>query len=181
MKRYFEFAIVILLVANCIFLFLRWNDQRTSASHPDNTNDNLTYEKEIAATFSSLHGRPLAIDILVRKSHCGVCIDQALPYWLSLFGKVPTKIWYSSPSPSLREGERFAQQLGIPESLVVRNKPSSSADSLLWSGTAPTVVVRDAQSGIRYLVHIGSSDNRNRTTAFYKTLINVTDRWDSHQ
>lgn len=171
MKRYFELIIILLLSVNGVFLFLKWNDQRVSVPRRATPNEILLYEMEVSATLSSLRERSLAVDVLVRKNHCGVCVDEALPYWLMLINRVPTTIFYYSPSPSVREGERFAQQFGIPDSIVRLEHSISPSDSLLWSSNSPAVIVRDSQSGIRYLVHIGSSDNPSRTAAFYKALV----------
>lgn len=169
MKRYIELTLIILLLANGAFLLLNWNQRRAQPLHADHANN--AYQNEIATILSSLHGRPIALDILVRKEHCRSCIDQALPFWFSLLGKQPTRILYRSPSPSPRDGERFAYQIGIPDSLVVLVHDVPPADSLLWSGTAPSVVLSDVQSGARYLVHIGDAQNPNRTDAFYKRLV----------
>ncbi len=124
-------------------------------------------------------GGPLAIDILVSKGHCSSCIDQGLPFWLTLFGKLPTRILYRSSSSSPRDGDRFARQIGIPDNGVVLVNDVPSTDSLLWSGTAPSVVVRDVQNGTRYLVHIGYAENRERANAFYTALTDQVHRRDS--
>lgn len=168
---------VVLLLANALFLFLHWNGRRASTTHADHTT--IAYQNEIAAILSSLYGRPLAIDILVSKGHCSSCIDQGLPFWLTLFGKLPTRILYRSSSSSPRDGDRFARQIGIPDSGVVLVNDVPSTDSLLWSGTAPSVVVRDVQNGTRYLVHIGHAANRERTSAFYTALTDQVHRRDS--
>jgi len=140
MKRYFEVSLLLLLLGNGVFLYLTWTSQQNPSVQPSGTNDISTYEKELTATLLSIAKRPLTIEILVRKNHCGSCIEQALMYSLLLVGRVPIVVLYHSPSPSQREGERFAQQFGIPESLVVRHETISQADSLLWSGNGPTAI-----------------------------------------
>jgi hypothetical protein len=181
MKRYFEVSLLLLLLGNGVFLYLTWTSQQNPSVQPSGTNDISTYEKELTATLLSIAKRPLTIEILVRKNHCGSCIEQALMYSLLLVGRVPIVVLYHSPSPSQREGERFAQQFGIPESLVVRHETISQADSLLWSGNGPTAVVRDTQDGARYLIHISSSSNRARTETFYKTLLHAINIRSSQQ
>lgn len=171
MKRYFEISLLLLLLGNGVFLYMTWSSQRAPSVQPSGTSDISPYEKELTATLLSLAKRPLTIEILVRKDHCRSCVEQALMYCLMLAGRVPIVVAYYSPSPSQREGERFAQQFGIPESLVVRHETISQADSLLWSRNGPTAVVRDTQHGTRYLIHLSSSSDRARTETFYKTLL----------
>lgn len=177
MKRYYEIMILLLLLGNGVFLYIMWRSQRT----PSGTNEISTYERELTAAFLWLAKRPLAIELFVRKDHCGSCVDQAMMYCRLLAGRVPIVVWYHSPSPSQREGERFAQQFGISESLVVRHGTISQADSVLWSGNGPTAVVKDVQNGARYLIHVSSPSNPVRTEAFFKTLLHAINARDSQQ
>lgn len=182
-KDHFYLVALVLLALNAIFLYYNfWH--RSSANIGTALQEEVLKLSEVELKYvlngyriPALHPsattkiRPASIFVFVHEQHCDVCKQEARPYWRSLaeLKNADFRVFYYSRQP--RGWERFALWMELSKEHIIPVSFIAREDTLLWSSSAPSIIVVDNHTKEIKLAHAGSSHLRKRSILFYEYLI----------
>jgi hypothetical protein len=180
MKKHLPLFFLALLALNVVFLYYNWIQQSNAGSQTSLHNEILKItEQELLFLFSRYRGynpefqrrRSSSVLVFVHERHCSLCKEEAAPYWKAIEkdANVDFRLYYYSLQP--RGWERFALWMELPKEQIIPVSSIACEDTLLWSSTAPSVLVVDNQTKEVKFAHVGSSHLRKRSIVFYEFLI----------